>query len=280
MNLSSVSSMLRLTVLVRVLAGVLLLGTLSAPDARADSIGINFVGGRGDGSQTGDIKGPSLAPGTQAGLVLQSNWNNVESYAGNAGLNDSNGGFTNTRVFYSAQLNALNDGTPSGGQEQLNIGGITSLGTTRSEFILSNIAYSQYDIYVYNLGASAGAVQQTTLGTGANTSTFYSASPDPVGPGYVDGNPATNFRYTIANSRDLANPTPNANVVRFVGLTGSDQQFFTLSASSGFSTNTVRAIQIVNTSPVPEPSTYAMMALGLVALCVLGAKRKKSEAAL
>jgi hypothetical protein len=32
--------------------------------------------------------------------------------------------------------------------------------------------------------------------------------------------------------------------------------------------------------PTPEPSTYAMMALGCIALCVLAAKRKKDEQAL
>jgi hypothetical protein len=56
-------------------------------------------------------------------------------------------------------------------------------------------------------------------------------------------------------------------------ISGTSSQYLFLNAFNPGSNYTTQLS--VTTVPTPEPSTYAMMALGLVALCVLGAKRKK-----
>jgi hypothetical protein len=75
-----------------------------------------------------------------------------------------------------------------------------------------------------------------------------------VGSGVADNGSYGNYAYD-------SNTTPN-------------QDFFR-NSSSAISNYTLNA-----TLATPEPSTYAMMALGLVALCVLSAKRKKDGQAI
>jgi hypothetical protein len=239
----------------------------SARASRADSIGINFS----DNYPEND-----LAATTSAGVVRQANWNNIGGYSSTTGaLNNNNGTATTTTLSYSAVSTGEFYYAPATGDEQLNNGYILRLGTTPITFTLNSIPYSNYEIYVYNI-ARTGTQQKTTLGS----TSYYSTSPNPTSSGYVDENAATPFTYTQATSTNSAAPTAGADYVRFTGLSGASQSFSVASLNNNSDNNyngSVSAIQIVAT---PEPSTYALMALGLVALCVLGAKRKKDEQAI
>jgi hypothetical protein len=235
--------------------------SVASSTARADSIGINFIGN--------DPTNGALDAATSAGVVAQTNWNNLTGSSGTSGaLNDNNGAATTTTLTFVSDATGTSTGSVSGGDEQLNNGSIRT-GTGRATtFTLSNISYASYDIYVYNLAGASGQ-QQTTLGG----TSFFGISPSPTAAGYIDNNPATPFTYTQATSTDSAAPTANANYVRFTGLSGTSQSFNVTGLTAG---SRVQGIQVVSaTVATPEPSTYAMMALGLVALCVLGAKRKK-----
>jgi hypothetical protein len=236
--------------------------------ARADSIGVNFSDG---------ISANSLAAGTSAGVVAQTNWNNLINETGtNVALKNNLGAATTTRLTYAAEnLLTIRSYTPPAGDEQLNNVVLASSTGTAITFTLSNISYSSYDIYVYSL-SDVPTEQRTTLGS----TSYYGKSPAiPTDAGYLDNNSGTPFTYTRATSTNSAAPSANANYVRFTGLSGASQSF-NLTGLSDFSE--VNGIQLVNTSAVatPEPSTYAMMAFGLVALCVLGAKRKKDGEAI
>jgi hypothetical protein len=233
--------------------------------ARADSIGIHFSGG-----QASNV----LAASTSAGVVAQTNWNNLGVTTGtNVALNNNNGIATGTTITYSSGTNGSFSTTATAGDEQLNGGFIARPANTANNFTLNNIAYSTYDIYVYNLSAT-GTQVQTTLGA----TSFYGTAPDPRSAGYVDNDPGTAYTYTQATSTTAGTFTPGANYVRFTNLSGATQSF-NVTGLSGF--GRIGGIQVVNTTvPTPEPSTYAMMALGLVALCVLGAKRKKDGEAI
>jgi hypothetical protein len=66
-----------------------------------------------------------------------------------------------------------------------------------------------------------------------------------------------------------------------IGTFTADSASQVINFSGGGSPIVLNGFQLRNvTVPTPEPSTYAMMALGLVALCVLGAKRKKDGQAI
>jgi hypothetical protein len=237
-------------------------------DACADSIGINFLGSGGNANAI-----PAGA-NVGVGVVPQNNWNNIGGFSGTTpAFMDSNGAMTTTTLTYSFQskfnLNSVNGGF----DELFNAGTIYQFQDTPLTFRLNNISYSNYDIYVYNL-AFSGTQQQTTLGS----TSFYSTSPDPNGAGYVDSNRATPYIYTQATSTTAGVFTPNANYVRFTGLSGNSQSF-SVTGLNNF--GQVGGIQLVQrTVATPEPSTYAMMALGCIALCVLGAKRKKDGQAI
>jgi hypothetical protein len=237
--------------------------SLTARDTHADSIGVHFSA---DGSPAF-----TLAAGTSAGVVPQTNFNNITGSLGTGvALRNNNGAATNaTLTFGAGGINAF-FATSVGGDETLNNSSVFSAAGNPSNFTLNNISYDRYDIYVYTL-SFGGANQQTTLGT----TSFYGTSPVPNAPGYVDNNTATPYTYTQATSQ--VSYTPGANYVRFSGLTGSTQSF---SVTGLGGAGSVGGFQIVQTVPTPEPSTYAMMALGLVALCVLGAKRRKNEQAI
>jgi hypothetical protein len=247
------------TVRLTALAGVLLLGAGRA--AHADSIGVNFT--LGESLST-------LAPTTSAGVVPQTNFNNLASVTGNnVVLNNNNGVATSTTVTYSVSTASYIGTTPSGGDEQLNRSFFAPNQNVPLTLTLNNISYNSYDIYVYNPGFN-GVNQQTTLGG----TSFFSTTPDPTGVGYVDGNAATPYIYTQATSTNSASPTAGANYVRFSGLTGTTQSF---SVTGLTGRGTISGFQIVQTVPTPEPGTWAMMALGLGALGLMTWKRRRSQ---
>jgi hypothetical protein len=136
-------------------------------------------------------------------------------------------------------------------------------------------------IYNYNSG--------DVLYEGATYSTVFVQLPSnvtAVGLDFMNTNSGANgqlgsFQFTVNGQTFNGTTLPNPNRA-FIGFTSD-----TAITSFSYQSTSGDIALIDNFSygrstvvPTPEPSTYAMMALGCIALCVLGAKRKKDGQAI
>jgi hypothetical protein len=158
----------------------------------------------------------------------------------------------------------------------------------------------------YNVGYQSGLPNQGKFITFAvNTSNYEDlnlsfATQRFDGPANEQGFNSNDLQYSLdgTNFTTLSNYTPsttaNFELVSFnfsgiSGLNNNANAAFRIVFNGGSTTdlgaanaidNIVLTGNSISAVATPEPSTYAMMALGLAALCVLGTKRKKNEAAL
>jgi hypothetical protein len=118
--------------------------------------------------------------------------------------------------------------------------------------------------------AFAGKVQSIVAGN----VTYFSSSPNPTSPGYIDKNATTPFIYTRATSTSSTAPTALSNYALFENLSSATQTV-TIHSISGSGPTSVAAFQIVDTS-VPEASTAGYV---LCALCGSGAVYRRRPGA-
>ncbi|MCU0689149.1 MAG: PEPxxWA-CTERM sorting domain-containing protein [Phycisphaerales bacterium] len=243
----------------------ILLSLISAAGlAHGQSIGINF---------TNNVGG-TLAPAASAGVVAQSNWNNVGATTA-TDLIDSLGSTTTVDLAVSNAFNIWGTGagtaTPD---EQLMTqafqwGSAAGGGGRVATFTFSQIAYPTYDVYVYSpLAISYPAIQQSVK-VGSTTywlgGTAGAAAAPFAGPG--------DYRQSTATTRSAAVLQHPANYVVFSGLSGASFAMQVESAILG----RIAGVQIVSVSPVPEPGTWALMLAGLGVVAFVS-RRKKAKA--
>jgi hypothetical protein len=221
--------------------------------AHAISVGVNFAGG---GNNTSPAV--NLGPGETAGVVPQSNFNNVAGGAAGSGiaLVNNTGAATGMVLAYTAGGNYSAVGglaiAPATGDEKLNTGFIFG----SANVTVTGIPFTTYDVYVYELNDAAGRIETTTLVAPALAQgPFFGSSATPTDAGHVDQNAATAYVYTQAVATAVASPTPNADYVRFTNLTGSTLNFTTSATGNGF----LNGFQIVQ---VPEPTGLALLVIG------------------
>ena len=214
-----------------------------------------------------------MAPTDVAGApgVAVDNWNDLavaNNGDGNAGglmsnlLDDS--GATTTLDITAGKIAGYNTYSTifagygwSGSDLTMHTGGLNY----DSQYTISDVPYSQYDVYVYlgagNNGGNAGA--EINLGGNGVDTTQYQ---------FLGYSWAGNNTYTQITSTDPANPG-GGNYVLFSGNTASS---FTLSydanPNDAIYDGGVTGIQIVST--VPEPATPSLASLSLASLAFAG----------
>jgi len=236
---------------------------LAAADADAASIGVNFSGG-----QTNAQNVAPLASSDLTGAVQQMNWNNAggDGTTGNgtnaqvqspvAGvLVNSNGAATTAAISWTStnSWSIANSVRTPAEAELLNGYLDNTNAATPTTITMTGIPYARYDVYAY-VGSDGNARTGHVSITNPiiPTSTFYFSTNS-------NNNPPT---FVQATATDLASATA-ATYAKFTSVTGST---FTLTNTRDAANVGLHAIQIVDTTPVPEPVGVGMLAVGGVGL--------------
>ena len=223
--------------------------------ANAGLIGINFT--------TDSTPDSVLSANQSAGFVAQTNWNNLLTQTVHNGsqtnLVDSNSDLlSGLNVAWSNVNNDYRGSYSAGtGDDTLFEGmieGSSSAGVAGPTLNVTGINYAMYDVYVYMAEfASSGA--SVKIGS---EEFFYTATNNFANTGYVQA--------TSTSFHDLS----VATYARFSGLTDSSFQIDAFKVNGnraalvGF--QIVEAAQVTDTAQVPEPSTLAIFALGIMGL--------------
>jgi hypothetical protein len=228
--------------------------------ARADSVGVNFVGGQPFFTvPAGPVTGTAGAPG-----LTQSDWNNLSGNSGSASsLINSMGQTTGIGLTWNSvdAWQSLN-GAPATQNAQLMNGYLDNT----VQISATGIKYGTYDVIVYFNGdtPSENRVSQFQVGS---TSIFAQ-----------DNSPfsGTFIQVPSTSNADLGTSTPAGNYVVFYNVSGSS---FTLDATPGSTLGTpravVNAVQIVSTA---EPTTLLLLMAGSVCFGTMAFVRGRSLA--
>jgi len=189
--------------------------------------------------------------------VAQTNWNSIiTDYQGNSftstytNLIDSTGAtinslFATVSGWAWSQATIFGSGDPNQlGDSDLGSGTVLAEGSTDAYVGITNIPYSQYDIYVYLCVDNPGNGSACTIGSTVDN--YYSVS---VNSGYV-GYVSTNQWQTITNQGDFA------DYLVFTNLTGSSQ-LIDLNVPNNGGINGFQIVQTGIVAPIPLHISYA-----------------------
>ena len=199
------------------LSASVLLGTMSSSSA-ATSIGASFIGRNTDAASTATAV---LAPSESAGVVPQTQWNNIDSgttFKGiSASLLDSGAGFTAVRIIYDCSDSWNSDGGTATPDEKMMKGIIKANpdpdltpanNSERMLFTITNLtASTAYNIIVYTIANGSGAQMDLTLGA----TTYYIGEQNSFGGTYILAGSTTPGSYDLANYAEFDGVTSTAN---------------------------------------------------------------------
>ncbi|HEX7361421.1 MAG TPA: PEP-CTERM sorting domain-containing protein [Bryobacteraceae bacterium] len=231
----------------------IVIGFSLTSSAWASSIGVNFSGTANDGSPSMCLP-CNLAPSETAGVIPQANWNNE---AGDSGgpvtLVDNSGANTTALVSWSANntWSGATADTYPGDNNAIILNNYLDGGTSgvAAEVQITNVPYEFYDLYVY--------IQRD------DCCSFSDYSANGITQRVI------NSALSSGDGLNMASPTTGGSYVLFSGLTGNLDLLADLDPSD--SRSAIDAIQLVPTTPVPEPSTtwpIALLGIGLAAAYV------------
>ena len=223
--------------------------------------------GGGIGSSTGWYNNVDIASSKPSNVALISSADTLNSAT--FSINPSGTAHNGNSTTYSTGNNGTLNGATSGlTPEQALYNGYIATANNNyftTELSLSNITYQSYDVLLYVL-TNQYASAKAQLVTGGTLGTAYYLQ-DGV-PFYEGSNLPTS--YTLATSTSSSAGTSGANYFAFTGLSGSSQSFdLNADVISGYNnskTDEFVGFEIVET---PEPSTYVLLALGVLGLVVL-----------
>ena len=253
-----------------VTSDVVVLTVMADPGTRVASMGASFLGDSGVASQdTSTVEPWSLAPSAAAGVVVQSNWNNIYCYnwgnvtpvpgtVGNSGpLLDSTGNPTAVELQFAADDAWHNHGTFLDTPNDMLMKGMVKEGYSgigESMYLtFSNLVPAFYDVYVYgNVQNGPAELAVRVGGTATNyweePATFTDVSDG--GAGFIQ-----------AASNDATNPAAG-NYVLFTGVTPVSGTI-TITATYDDPTNGgndelgIAGVQIVSSASFPSIATLA-----------------------
>ncbi len=241
------------------------------------SIGLNFTGGNG-----GPFKLDATPPGLPAGVVSQNNWNDLAGYSQSspsAAFQDNTGAATTATATWSGtDLWGTYGSSQSNANLQLLNGYVDTHHQTSTAAIVtvSNIPFATYEVIAYvnsdhlNTASDRAFGNVALSGASGGNATFYYTAVGPVSYTSAQLLAGDEFIQATATS-DVGTNNPLADYAIFTGVTGSS---FTLTNSAegavGSGNNTgLTGLQIVDTAAVPEPSTAALAAIGLLGLILI-----------
>lgn len=241
--------------------------------ADASNIGISFVGGN---NNTTDVLPSTLS----AGIVPQTNWNNVQNSAhtgSNVFVTGSGGTealltYSASSVYDQSSTGGNNSPNTANGDQVLNNGAIYTGGTgtpvTLNVSNLQSVSPSGYTVYAYLLTDHPVNVSVSLTPGGGSATTYYALTPLPNGTGYIDGTTASGFTYTQATSTTSGSPTSGADYAAFsvpASATSFSMTYTLLGGTGSVGSNAaLPAIQIVGVTP--EPASLALTGLGALGL--------------
>jgi hypothetical protein len=252
----------------------------AALSAGINSIGLNFIGGRGDAEADGIVTGTAGFP-----TVAQSNWNNLPGPTGDTNtlpltLVDRAGAtLAGTNVMWTSNnLWTISPDDPADGDASLFKGYLDTNDTSTTTVMISDLpsTWAEYDVVVYLDGdASAGRIGDYTISS-TNDGSHVASVSDTANWNVAM---AAGGSYARANENASAlTTTPGSTTGNYLVFPGRTDLSFTLTAQGSLSGPSpprapINAIQIVATRIIPEPASVALLAMGTMLLTAANRRR-------